>query len=52
MEGLMPMFGPASGTANGGDGSWNDDNLDVDLLAEYLLEDGNNTAAGITFDFK
>ena len=42
----MPLFGRASGM------DWADmDNFDVDLLAECLLDDGNQFN-GVTFDFK
>lgn len=47
----QPMFGraPAKNPAEG----WSDgDALDFDLLAEYLLDDGNLNPAGVTFDFK
>ena len=50
----MPLFGPASGQyAKITD--WGDvDNLDVDALAEYFLEEANSAAngAGMTFDFR
>jgi hypothetical protein len=46
----MPVFGAASGVA--ASSYWGDiDNLDVDMLAEYLLDDGNLNANGVTFDF-
>lgn len=46
----MPMFGCAN---PGKAPSWNDvDHFDVDVLAEYLLEDGGlMSGSGITFDF-
>jgi hypothetical protein len=44
----MPMFGRATSAPNQSD--WGDvDNFDVEMLAEYLLEDG---VPGMTFDFK
>jgi hypothetical protein len=46
----MPMFGRSSQGANPSD--WGDvDNFDVELLAEYLLEDSGGVP-GVTFDFK
>jgi hypothetical protein len=47
---LLPRFGKASG----GQGDfWGDiETFDVDVLAEYLLDDGTMAAAGITFDFE
>jgi hypothetical protein len=46
----MPLFSSASG-ANA-QSYWGDvDNLDVDMLAEYLLGDGTLNANGVTFDF-
>jgi hypothetical protein len=46
----MPVFGAASGVV--ASSYWGDvDNLDVDMLAEYLLDDGNLNANGVTFDF-
>lgn len=46
----MPLFSAATGNAAAS--YWGDvDNLDVDLLAEYLLDDGNLTSNGVTFDF-
>ena len=45
-------FGRASGNAQGDGAAWGDvDNFDVDMLAEYLLDDGN-LGSGVTFDFK
>ena len=47
----MPMFGRASQAPQSGDG-WNEvDTLDVDLLAEYLLNDSQLMSNGVTFDF-
>jgi PAS domain S-box-containing protein len=44
----QPRFARSS---NPGD-TWGDSNdFDVDLLTEYLLDDGNLAAAGVTFDF-
>lgn len=55
----MPMFASAgnqSSNAQPGDPpAWlmeGSDPLDVDLLAEYLLEDGKPAPNGMTFDFK
>ena len=46
----MPQFGRSGGAATGD--SWADvDNFDVDMLAEYLLDDGA-LGSGVTFDFK
>lgn len=46
----MPYFSAASG-ANASS-YWGDvDNLDVDMLAEYLLDDGTLNTNGVTFDF-
>jgi hypothetical protein len=46
----MPFFARASKSSTEG---WSEvDNFDVDLLAEYLLDDGNLTSSGVTFDFK
>ena len=46
----MPMFGRANQGPNQAD--WGDvDNFDVELLAEYLLEDSAGMP-GMTFDFK
>jgi hypothetical protein len=46
----MPQFASVSGTGP----SWSEvDNLDVDVLAEYLLsDDAGLTLNGVTFDFK
>jgi hypothetical protein len=45
-----PFFARASKSSLEG---WSEvDNFDVDLLAEYLLDDGSLTANGVTFDFK
>jgi hypothetical protein len=46
----LPFFARASKSSTEG---WSEvDNFDVDLLAEYLLDDGSLTANGVTFDFK
>jgi hypothetical protein len=46
----LPFFARASKSSAEG---WSEvDNFDVDLLAEYLLDDGSLTANGVTFDFK
>jgi hypothetical protein len=45
-----PFFARAS--KNSADGWSEVDNFDVDLLAEYLLDDGSLSANGVTFDFK
>jgi hypothetical protein len=43
----LPMFGRASGME-----TWTEaENFDVDLLAECLLEDGNQFN-GVSFDFR
>lgn len=45
----MPRFGRAG---NGPGESWGDvDNFDVDILTEYLLEDGG-FSSNVQFDFK
>lgn len=47
----MPLFFSASGNADAQ--NWGDvENLDVDMLAEYLLDDGSLNESGVTFDFK
>jgi hypothetical protein len=43
-------FGRASHGTKTGEG-WGDTDFDVDMLAEYLLDDDNN-GQGVTFDFK
>ena len=44
----MPRFGKAG---TGGD-MWGDsDGFDVDMLTEFLLNDGSMAASGVTFDF-
>ena len=55
----MPMFASANNqstsTQPGDPPAWlmeGSDPLDVDLLAEYLLEDGKLAPNGMTFDFK
>jgi hypothetical protein len=46
----LPFFARSSKSSTEG---WSEvDNFDVDLLAEYLLDDGSLTANGVTFDFK
>ena len=46
----MPLFGKA-GTSATGQSDWGDgDNFDVEMLAEYLLDDSAVTS--VTFDFK
>ena len=48
-ENSFPRFGRAG---NGAGESWGDvDNFDVDILTEYLLEDGG-LASNVQFDFK
>ena len=48
---VPPQFSCASGSAPT-QSDWGDvDNLDVDLLAEYLLDDAGITSGGVTFDF-
>ena len=45
-----PRFGKAG---NAPSTDWGDvDHFDVDMLAEYLLEDGNLLGSGVAFDFK
>jgi hypothetical protein len=47
----MPRFGRANNTS--GADTWGDcDAFDVDMLTEYLLNDGTLTSSGVTFDFK
>jgi hypothetical protein len=44
----LPRFGRASGVE-----AWNEtDHFDVDLLAEFLLDDNNAFPNAVTFDFK
>jgi hypothetical protein len=46
----MPLFASASGI--NAQSYWGDvDNLDVDMLAEYLLDDGPMHSNGVSFDF-
>lgn len=45
----LPLFASA---AMGQSGLSEADNFDVDMLAEYLLEDAGFTSGGVTFDFK
>lgn len=54
-----PCFASANnnngGGRNGEPPAWlmeGSDPLDVDLLAEYLLDDGKQAPSGMTFDFK
>ena len=54
-----PMFAAANnkstGTSPGDPPAWlmeGSDPLDVDLLAEYLLDDGKPAPNGMTFDFR
>lgn len=55
-ESFLPYFtrDPRSAGNAPAQSDWGDvDNLDVDLLAEYLLDDaGLNGSGGVTFDFK
>lgn len=61
----LPVFGSASNkTSSSGEGEnnessggdWqieaNGDAMDLDLLAEYLLEDSAVSSSGLNFDFK
>lgn len=61
----LPVFGSAKnqasssaeGAQSGANGEWqidsNNDPMDFDLLAEYLLEDNpTSSTAGLNFDFK
>ena len=51
LDNLLPRFGRANNGPTTGE-TWGDtDNFDVDMLAEYLLDDGN-LGQGVTFDFK
>lgn len=44
----MPRFGRAGNSAD----AWGEsDGLDVDMLTEFLLNDGSLNANGVTFDF-
>ena len=50
----MPLFAPASGIASSQQQNsfWGDvDHLDVDILAEYLLDDIGTNSGGVSFDF-
>lgn len=48
---MAPRFARASNGAASDEG-WGDvDNMDVEMLAEYLLDDGNGATLGVTFDF-
>ena len=47
----MPRFAAASGQGVQSSDWGEIDNLDVDMLAEYLLDDGNLTS-NVVFDFK
>lgn len=55
-ESFLPYFSrdPRSAGNAPAQSDWGDiDNLDVDLLAEYLLDDAGLTGSGgVTFDFK
>jgi len=45
----MPIFGRSSKAPVS---EWNDvDHFDVDVLADFLLDDGGSTSGGISFDF-
>ena len=45
----MPRFGKAG---TGGNDGWGDgDGFDVDMLTEFLLNDGTLNSSGVTFDF-
>ena len=44
----MPRFGKAG---TGGTDGWGDDGFDVDMLTEFLLNDGTLNSSGVTFDF-
>ena len=50
----MPRFTNAGGAGANKASDWGEvDNLDVDMLAEFLLgDDSNMFSGGITFDFK
>lgn len=57
----LPVFGSANAQAQAsgdgnGDSEWqmdsSSDPMDFDLLAEYLLEDSENNAPGLNFDFQ
>jgi hypothetical protein len=52
----MPLFASASGmtasSAQHQNSFWGDvDHLDVDILAEYLLDDIGTNPSGVSFDF-
>lgn len=50
----MPLFASASGMVSSQPQSsfWGDvDHLDVDILAEYLLDDIGTNSGGVSFDF-
>lgn len=48
----LPLFGRQQGPQSS-DSAWNEvDNLDVELLAEYLLDDSAPFPSGVSFDFK
>ena len=50
----LPFFGMASAAgAAATQSDWGDiENLDVELLAEYLLDDNGLSGNGVSFDFK
>jgi hypothetical protein len=46
----MPLFAASSGMT--AQSFWGDvDNIDVDILAEYLLDDIGTHTGGVSFDF-
>jgi hypothetical protein len=52
----MPLFASASGMVSSSsqqhNSFWGDvDHLDVDILAEYLLDDIGTNSGGVSFDF-
>ena len=50
----MPLFASASGMVSSSQQQsfWGDvDHLDVDILAEYLLDDIGTNSGGVSFDF-
>lgn len=52
LENLFPRFARAGAQNSTAADAWSGDNdFDVEMLAEYLLDDGNPTQ-GVTFDFK
>jgi len=51
MNSGVPLFGRQQGPQSS-ESAWNEvDNLDVELLAEYLLDDGAQFPSGVSFDF-